>query len=62
MVLQTAFSGVVAYDLPGTAGARVLWSTGRGSFLRAGTPGTGAVLFADGFESGDTSAWSATVP
>jgi hypothetical protein len=61
VVLQTAFSGVVAYDLPGTAGARVAWGTGRGSYLRAGTPAVQA-LFADGFESGDTSAWSAAVP
>lgn len=39
VVLQTAFSGVVAYDLPGTADARVLWATGRGSARRGGTPG-----------------------
>ena len=26
------------------------------------TPGTHAQLFADGFESGSTAAWSATVP
>lgn len=38
VVVQTAFSGVVAYDLPGTANARVLWGTGRGSLRRAGTP------------------------
>ena len=36
IVLLTANSGVVAYDLPGSAGARVLWNTGRGSFLRSG--------------------------
>jgi hypothetical protein len=40
VVVQTAFSGVVAYDLPGTSQARVLWGTGRGSALRAGTPAT----------------------
>ena len=28
---------VVAYDLPGTASARVLWSTGRGNALRSGS-------------------------
>ena len=61
VVLQTAHSGVVAYDLPGTAGARVLWATGRGSTLRAGTPGP-VELFRDGFESGDTSGWSASAP
>lgn len=37
VVLNTAHSGVVAYDLPGTATARVLWGTGRGSYLRAGS-------------------------
>lgn len=36
LVLNTAHSGVVAYDLPGTAGARVRWGTGRGSYLRNG--------------------------
>lgn len=36
VVINTAHSGFVAYDLPGTAGARVLWRTGRGSYQRAG--------------------------
>ena len=36
IVLNTAHSGLVAYDLPGTAGARVLWGSGRGGFLRGG--------------------------
>jgi hypothetical protein len=36
VVLNTAASGLVAYDLPGTSGARVLWETGRGSALRDG--------------------------
>jgi hypothetical protein len=36
IVLNTAHSGVVAYDLPGTSNARILWATGRGSFLRNG--------------------------
>jgi hypothetical protein len=42
-VLGTAASGVVAYDLPGTAGARILWGTGRGSPHRRGVavPGPG---------------------
>lgn len=39
MVLNTADSGFVAYDLPGTADARVLWRTGRGSCLREGGQG-----------------------
>lgn len=36
VVLGTAHSGVVAYDLPNSTNARVLWGTGRGSFLRTG--------------------------
>jgi len=56
VVLQTATAGVVAFDLPGTAGARLEWRTGRGSSLRAGTPDPG--LFADGFERGSTEAWT----
>jgi hypothetical protein len=39
IVLNTAHSGIVAYDLPGTANARVLWGTGRGSYLREGGNG-----------------------
>lgn len=38
VVIGTIASGVVAYDLPNTANARVLWGTGRGSYLRTGTP------------------------
>ena len=34
VILNTAHSGVVVYDLPGTAGAKVLWGTGRGSYWR----------------------------
>jgi hypothetical protein len=59
VVIQTAYSGVVAYDLPGTARARVLWGTGRGSYLRNGTP---ALVFGNGFEIGSTAAWSVTQP
>lgn len=36
LVIGTSHSGVVAYDLPGSANARVLWGTGRGNFLRNG--------------------------
>jgi hypothetical protein len=36
LVINTSHSGVIAYDLPGTAGARILWGTGRGGFLRSG--------------------------
>ena len=37
LVLNTAHSGVVAYDLPGTADARILWGTGRGNTQRTGS-------------------------
>lgn len=35
VVLNTANSGLVAYDLPGTSNARVLWGTGRGNTQRS---------------------------
>ena len=35
-VVGTTYAGLVAYDLPGTAKARILWGTGRGSYLRSG--------------------------
>ncbi len=36
VVINSAHSGVVAYDLPGTANALVQWGTGRGSYRRSG--------------------------
>ena len=53
VVLNTAHSGFVAYDLPGTANTRVLWGTGRGSYRRDGRSlppgaGSGADFNADG--------------
>jgi len=36
LVLNTAHSGIVAYDLPDTANARILWGTGRGNYHRNG--------------------------
>ena len=36
LVVLSAHSGVLAYDLPGTAGAGIQWPTGRGSYLRNG--------------------------
>jgi uncharacterized repeat protein (TIGR01451 family) len=38
LVLNTAHSGFVAYDLPGTERALVLWGTGRGTYQRNGSP------------------------
>jgi len=61
LVLNTAHAGFVAYDLPGTASARVLWATGRGNFRRNGSL-LGRNIFVDGFESGNTLAWNAKVP
>src|SRR5206468_868172 len=40
LVVGTVASGVVAYKLPNSANARVLWGTGRGNFERTGTPVT----------------------
>jgi uncharacterized repeat protein (TIGR01451 family) len=37
VVLNTAHSGLVAYDLPGTANASILWGTGRGNYQRTGS-------------------------
>ncbi|MCL4264586.1 MAG: VCBS repeat-containing protein [Anaerolineae bacterium] len=37
VVLNTVHSGVVAYDLPGTADARILWGTGRANYQRTGS-------------------------
>jgi uncharacterized repeat protein (TIGR01451 family) len=37
VVLNTAHSGVVAYDIPGTAGAGLIWPTGRGNYQRSGS-------------------------
>lgn len=37
VILNTAGSGVVVYDLPGTASAQVLWGTGRGNYQRTGS-------------------------
>ncbi|MDY7080234.1 MAG: hypothetical protein SXV54_25410 [Chloroflexota bacterium] len=37
VVLNTAHSGLVAYELPGTENARVLWGTGRGNYQRTGS-------------------------
>ncbi len=47
VVLGTRSSGIVAYDLPGTANARVLWGTGRGSLRRTGAQAAGPLSVAD---------------
>ncbi len=42
VVIGTANTGLVAYDLPNSASARILWGTGRGSYLRNGQAPTSA--------------------
>lgn len=37
LIINTAHSGIVVYDLPGSANARILWATGRGGYLRSGS-------------------------
>ncbi|KAA3663074.1 MAG: VCBS repeat-containing protein [Chloroflexi bacterium] len=37
LVINTSHSGFVAYDLPGTANARILWGTGRNNYQRTGS-------------------------
>src|SRR5205807_324794 len=37
LVVGTTSSGVVAYKLPNSASARILWGTGRGNYRRDGT-------------------------
>ena len=43
VVINTAHAGFVAYDLPGTANARILWGTGRGNYQRTGSFLTGSL-------------------
>jgi uncharacterized repeat protein (TIGR01451 family) len=38
VILTTSHSGFVAYDLPGSENAQILWGTGRGSYQRMGSP------------------------
>jgi hypothetical protein len=42
LVLSTINRGLVAYDILNSAGARVLWGTGRGSLTRSGLAPAGA--------------------
>jgi hypothetical protein len=46
LVVGTSHSGVVAYDLPGSAKARLRWPTGRGSLRRTGVADD--LIFKDG--------------
>ncbi len=55
LVVGTVSSGIVAYELPGSANARVLWGSGRGSFQRTGTPPASATI-------GHPQAWLGATP
>jgi hypothetical protein len=52
------------YTVPGSAENCLPWPTGRGNYLRNGFSAflPTAPLFTDGFESGNLSAWSSSVP
>lgn len=51
-VIGTSQSGVVVYELQGSANTRIRWGTARGNLLRNGQPpvSTADALFRDGFE------------
>ena len=38
LIINSAHSGILAYDLSGSEDAKILWGTGRGSYLRNGSP------------------------
>jgi hypothetical protein len=52
VIVGTSGSGVVAYDMPNTANARVLWGTGRGNYRRTGVAAAAA---GPGISIGDAS-------
>lgn len=43
VVINTAHSGFMAYELPGSANAQVVWGTGRGNYQRTGSYLVGSV-------------------
>jgi hypothetical protein len=55
---------LLVYTVPGSAENCLPWPTGRGNYLRNGfsTFVPADALFADGFESGNLTAWSASAP
>jgi len=65
ILVQTFDHGLDVFTVPGSATNCVLWPTARGGPLRTGAPNGPRLhppVFSDGFESGDLSAWSTTVP
>ncbi len=63
--VQTFDHGLDVFTIPGSAGNCMPWPTARGGPLRTGAPSGQWMLdrlFMDGFESGDTTGWRASVP
>ena len=63
--VQTFDHGLDQFTVPGSATNCLLWETARGGPLRMGQqngPWMLGRVFADGFETGGTSAWSSAVP
>jgi len=63
--VQTFDHGMEVFTVPGSAENCLLWPTARGGPLRTGQPSgprLHPVLFADGFDSGGASEWSAMAP
>jgi hypothetical protein len=63
--VQTFDHGLDVFTIPGSALNCLPWPTARGGPLRSGHASpewTASPIFLDGFESGDTSAWSAALP
>jgi len=49
IVLNTAHSGLVAYDLPGSSQARILWGAGRANYQRSGSILLARQIYLPGF-------------
>jgi hypothetical protein len=65
ILVQTFDHGLDVFTVPGSGTECVLWPTARGGPLRMGQQNgwwTVGHVFADGFESGDTSAWDRALP
>jgi hypothetical protein len=60
ILVQTFDHGLDVFTVPGSAGNCVMWPTARGGPTRSGQADRRwrEVIFVDGFESGDASAWS----
>ncbi len=56
--LSPAIGGIYAWDFSGSASGAVPWPMFRRSPDNQARLGNASAIFADGFESGDVSAWS----